>query len=410
MRMNVVFLANAWINTIEERGIYPDLLRKFRNEGHDVTIIVPAERRLGIPTNFKKVDGATILQVKTLNVTKNKNFIEKGLGMIAIEYQFLYAIKKFFSKKRFDLILYATPPITLVKVVSYLKKRDKAYTYLLLKDIFPQNAVDMKMIKKGGIIHKTFLKKENKLYKLADTIGCMSPANVQYLLDNNPDIDPQKIEENPNSIQPVLIRYSENEKKSIREKYNIPPDKIIFVYGGNLGIPQGLGFLIDTIETTENEKVFFLIVGTGTEYDRIKKWYDQGSPKNAKLLHSLPKADYDKLLATCDVGMICLHKDFLIPNFPSRLLSYLEMSMPVLAATDPNTDIGDIIEEAGCGCKVLSGDHYTIQSKIQWLLEQDLKKMGANARKLLMENYTVDRSYNLIIDRIEKEHRQFGKT
>jgi len=400
--MNVVFLANAWISTIEDRGIYQDLLRKFRNEGHDVTIIVPAERRRGISTNLKEVNGTTLLQIKTLNVTKNKYIFEKGLGMIAIEYQFLHAIKKYFPKKRFDLILYTTPPITLVKVVAYLKKRDRAYAYLLLKDIFPQNAVDMKMIIKGSLIHKLFVRKENKLYQLADTIGCMSPANVKYLINNHPDIDPHKIEENPNSIEPVLICYSESEQKIIREKFGIPSDKTLFVYGGNLGIPQGLDFLMDTIEATESEKVYFLIVGAGTEYNLIKKWYDQVKPKNAKLLPIQPKSDYDKLLAACDVGLIFLHKNFIIPNFPSRLLSYLEMSMPVLTATDSNTDIGDIVEAAGCGCKVLSGNHNSMQSKIKWLLEQDLKKLGDNGRKLLMDRYTVDRSYSLIMNRIKK--------
>jgi hypothetical protein len=62
------------------------------------------------------------------------------------------------------------------------------------------------------------------------------------------------------------------------------------------------------------------------------------------LIAGLPKNDYDKLLAACDVGLIFLNKNFTIPNYPSRLLSYLEMKIPVIAATDPNSDIGLDIE------------------------------------------------------------------
>ncbi|AZB10292.1 glycosyltransferase WbuB [Chryseobacterium sp. G0162] len=398
--MNVVFLTLASIDSVEQRGIYQDLLRKFRDEGHDVTIVTPVERRQKISTNFKQKEGVSILQVKTFNIQKT-NIVEKGIGTLAIEFQFLSAIKKYLAHKKFDLVLYSTPPITFAKVIEFIKKRDHAYSYLLLKDIFPQNAVDMAMLKEGGFIHKQFLKKEKKLYQISDTIGCMSPANVSFVLTHNPEVNPKKVEVNPNTIEPIKFSYSDEEKKAIREKYNIPADRKVFVYGGNLGKPQGLDFLLETIEVTTNEEAFFLIVGGGTEFARMKEWFDAKQPKNAKLLQSLPKEDYDRMLAACDIGLIFLDKRFLIPNFPSRLLSYLEMKMPVLVATDPNTDIGDIVEENGCGYKVLSGDQESMQNCLNKLLNEDLSVLGNNAEKLLLNKYTVDKSYFLISSKLK---------
>lgn len=396
--MNILFLTLVEINSIKDRGIYQDLLRKFRDEGHDVTIVTPVERRKEISTNFRNKEGVSILQVKTFNIQKT-NIIEKGIGTLAIEYQYLSAIKKYLSEKTIDLVLYSTPPVTFAKVIEFIKRRDRAKSYLLLKDIFPQNAVDMDMMKKGGFLHKQFLKKEKKLYEISDTIGCMSQANVDFLLRHNPEIDRRKVEINPNTIEPATFRYSDDQKKVIRKKYGIPTEKKVFVYGGNLGKPQGLDFLMETIQIAECEDIFFLIVGDGTEFPRIQKWFNHKDPKNAKLLQRLPKEDYDQLLASCDVGLIFLDKKFLIPNFPSRLLSYLEMKMPVIAATDVNTDIGDIIEGANCGFKVISGDQNQMQSKIKQLLDADLKILGENAEKLLLKEYIVDRSYKLIIEK-----------
>ncbi|WP_343320966.1 glycosyltransferase family 4 protein [Sphingobacterium multivorum] len=397
--MNIVFLTLVEINSITERGLYQDLLRKFRDEGHSVTIVTPVERRRNIATNFTTKDGVEILQVKTFNIQKT-NIIEKGIGTLAIEYQYLSAIKKFTSNKKFDLVLYSTPPITFAKVIEYIKNRDQAKSYLLLKDIFPQNAVDMGMLKKGGIIHRQFLKKERKLYRISDTIGCMSPANVDFLLEHNPEITRKKVEVNPNTIKPLVVDYTHEQKLAIREKYGIPTDKTVFVYGGNLGKPQGLDFLLETIEATKNEHIFFLIVGDGTEFERMKEWFTDRQPFNAKLLQRLPKDDYDKLLGACNIGLIFLDRNFLIPNFPSRLLSYLEMKMPVLAATDPNTDIGNIVEQAKCGYKVLAGDQEDMQAKIKDILVANLAELGSNAEKLLMDEYQVDRSYQLIMNRI----------
>lgn len=202
--MNVIFLTLAGITDVEERGIYQDLMRKFRDSGHNVYIVTAAERRLGQATSLVIRNGVQILTVKTLNVQKT-NIVEKGIGTLLIESQFKAAIKKYLGDVKFDLITYSTPPITFTNVVKYLKKENPgALSYLQLKDIFPQNAVDIGMMPKTGakgLLYKFFRRKEKKLYAYSDYIGCMSPANVEFLLKHNPEIDAKRVEVAPNSIE-----------------------------------------------------------------------------------------------------------------------------------------------------------------------------------------------------------------
>jgi glycosyltransferase involved in cell wall biosynthesis len=400
--MNVLFLTLVKMKSLEDGGIFPDLLRKFRDEGHQVSIVSPTERRDKLDTHLVKESGAQILHVKTLNIQKT-SFLEKGIGTIAIEYQYLKAVKSYFSKQKFDLVLYSTPPITFSKVVEFIKKRDNAYSYLLLKDIFPQNAVDMAMIKKGSFIHKMFLKKERKLYEISDKIGCMSQANIDFVLKYNLELLPTKLEINPNSIEPKKRIITFGQKQNIKIKYGLPLDKKIFAYGGNLGKPQGLDFLLKTISNNKNEDVFFLIIGFGTEYNKVKSYFDNKKPQNAKLLKVLPKNDYDTLLNACDVGLIFLHKNFTIPNFPGRLLSYLEMEMPIIAATDINTDIGEVIVNNQCGYWVESGDDVAMQDAITNIINNEdmFEEMKNNSWKLLQKEFTVSRTYDLIKNKID---------
>ncbi|MGS0748831.1 glycosyltransferase family 4 protein [Halpernia sp. GG3] len=274
----------------------------------------------------------------------------------------------------------------------------------MLKDIFPQNAVDMKMMLKNGLIYRFFRSKEKKLYKVSETIGCMSEANRQYVLHHNSTIDPKKVEVNPNSIEPVpFVELSNEEKENIRLKNNLPVDKKIFIYGGNLGIPQGLDFLLETIETSkENAKIFFLIVGSGTEFEKIRNWFNKKQPQNAKLISGLPKKEYDDLMKACDIGMIFLDKNFTIPNFPSRLLSYLEFKLPVLVAADPNTDIGTEVENYNCGLSVLAGNLAEMNNAINnfcSLNDEEFEKFRKNARKYLDENFLVSDSYKKIMNK-----------
>jgi len=399
--MNILFLTVSRIDDINSRGIYTDLLRHFIKEGHRIFIVSPSERRFGNKTHLIEKENHSILKVSTLNIQKT-NFVEKGIGTLLLERQFEKAINTYYDHIRFDLILYSTPPITLTRIIDKIKKRDNAKTYLLLKDIFPQNAVDIGMMSKTGIIYKMFRKKEQQLYRLSDHIGCMSPANVDYLLKHNPDIKPDSVEVCPNSVE-LTTNLSVVDKVKIRNRFGIPIDSTVFIYGGNLGKPQGLDFLLRVLDSNHNKKdLFFLIVGSGTEYEKIAKWFETNKPDNAQLLSALPKMEYDELVKSCDVGLIFLDPRFTIPNYPSRLLSYLEYKMPVLMATDMNTDIGSIAEENGYGFWSENGNLDKFNSLLDLLTtNRDLRsQMGENGYQFLEENYTVEKGYEIIMGHI----------
>ncbi len=364
--MNILFITLLDFKSYSEHNIYCDLLREFINNGDQVYCISPTERKNGIDTHFE--ENNHLLKLKIGNIQKT-NFVEKGISTLLIEFQFTSAIKNYFSNIKFDLVLYATPPITLVKAIKYIKKRDNAKSYLLLKDIFPQNAVDIGMLATNGlkgIVYKIFRNKEKKLYAVSDFIGCMSQANVDYVLKHNPEISHDKVGICPNSIEPQDLRITDEEKIKIRIKYALPVDRKIFVYGGNLGKPQGIPFLIDCLRAEKNNHdAYFLIVGDGTEYGKLKDFINKEKPDNVKLLKRLPKDDYDTLVAACDVGMIFLDHRFTIPNFPSRLLSYMQAGLPVLACTDPNTDIGKVITDGGFGWWCESNDSSCFASVVR---------------------------------------------
>lgn len=399
--MRILFLSLSRFDDVNVRGIYSDLMREFIKRGNDVYIASPTERRFGKATHLIDSPNCHIIKIKTLNIQKT-NIIEKGIGTLLLEIQFDRAIRKYWGNVKFDLVLYATPPITFNKVIERVKKRCGCRSYLMLKDIFPQNAVDLGMMKEGGLLHRLFRKKEEKLYKISDRIGCMSPANCEYVIKHNPSVDPAKVELCPNAIEPIDIpALSESERKELLAKFSIPSDKTLFIYGGNLGKPQGIDFLLRVVEANENNNnSHIIIVGSGTEYPRIERWFDEKSPQNATLLSALPKEEYDRLIRACHVGLIFLDPRFTIPNFPSRLLSYLENSMPVLLATDSNTDMGRIAEREGFGLWAQSGDLESFMRNMDKLVQDnktELKNMGERGKKYLLANYTVDKIAQFII-------------
>ncbi len=399
--MKILFLSLSRFDDVNVRGIYSDLMREFIKRGNDVYIASPTERRFGKPTHLIDSPNCHILKIKTLNIQKT-NIIEKGIGTLLLENQFDRAIRKYWGDINFDLVLYATPPITFNKVIERIKKRCGCRSYLMLKDIFPQNAVDLGMMKNGSLLHKMFRRKEERLYQISDRIGCMSPANCEYVIKHNPDVDPAKVELCPNAVKPVEIpQLIDEERNELLVKFGIPTNKILFIYGGNLGKPQGVDFLLKVAEANEkNSGGHIIIVGSGTEYPKIARWFEDYKPVNSTLLSALPKHEYDSLIRACHVGLIFLDPRFTIPNFPSRLLSYLENSMPVLLATDHNTDMGCIVEQESFGLWAQSGDLDSFMANFNRLATAPLliDDMGRKGKQFLINNYTVDKVADIILN------------
>ena len=403
--MNIILITLSNIYDISHPGIYADLMRKFRDDGNHVYIVSPAERRSGKGTCLIDVDGVKILKVWTLNIQKT-NVIEKGVSTLLIEEQYKRAIKKHLSNVSFDLLLYSTPPITFTNVVRYLKKKNpKAISYLLLKDIFPQNAVDIGLFGEKLLLNWYFRRKEKSLYKTSDFIGCMSPANVDYIRKHNPYYPADRVEVAPNSkeLKEELSLDEDRAERStvrnyIRSKYGLPKDTPLFIYGGNLGKPQGIDYLIKCLETNKQRKdCMFLVVGSGTEYQKMANWYEKAHSGNVKLMARLPKEDYDMLVSSSDVGLIFLDHRFTIPNYPSRLLPYLEYKIPIIAATDVNSDVGSIAEANGYGywCESVKPEDFTVL--VDKMLQSDRKTMGEKGYEFFKKNYLVEHTYGVIM-------------
>ena len=405
--MRILFITLIDLRSINDNDMYAALMREFVKRGHEMFIVSPYENTEKIENKLilENAKGSeiqsTILKVKTGSIQKTSS-IKKGISTLLIEYQILAAIKKYFKHIKFDLVLYSTPPITIVKPISFIKKRDKAKTFLMLKDIFPQNAVDLEMLTTTGlkgIIYKMFRKKEKKLYRISDRIGCMSQANVDFLLKQNSEIPNDKVSICPNGIEVINNEVNEEKRIRLRKKYGLSLDKLVFVYGGNLGEPQGIPFIIKCLEHEKNnEKVEFLIVGSGTQYKKLQFYMEENKPSNAKLLSFIPKDEYDQLVSVCDVGLIFLDYRFTIPNFPSRLLAYMQSKLPVLAAIDRVTDLGKVIEKGNFGFSCDSNSVQQFSEYVDRFTKLDnLKVLGENGYQYLLKHYTVSVVYDSII-------------
>ncbi|WP_226808228.1 glycosyltransferase family 4 protein [Anaerosalibacter bizertensis] len=387
------------MKNLDGNGLYIDLINELNDRGNNVYVVCPNERRNRQKTVCEMKRNINVLRVRTGNITKT-NFLEKGISTILIEAQFINAIKKYYSNVKFDMILYTTPPVTFEKVISYVKNRDNCLAYLILKDIFPQNAVDLGIMPKKSLVFRYFRLKEKRLYAISDYIGCTSNGNIKYILNHNPEIEASKVELFPNSIKPRDLEDRITEREVLRKKYNIPLDAVVFVYGGNIGKPQGIDFIKKVIdEAKKYKKLFIMILGSGTEFSNIFNYILESNNPNVGIMQAIPQEEYWEFLSCCDVGLVFLDRRFTVPNTPARLTYYMEAALPILAATDKNTDISDILSGSNSGFWVESGDVDKYFEFVELLLEDNelRQELGKNGRMFLEKNLIISKNYEILI-------------
>ncbi len=396
--MNILFLTMNPFTGVDMHNIYSDLMLEFIRNGHRPYIVTPREKKLGERTELVEFEDYGILKVQIGN-TSGVGLIEKGISTVTLSTLYYRAVKKHLGHMDFGLMLYSTPPITLAVPVKKLKKLFGCPTYLMLKDIFPQNAVDLQMFSRKSPIYTYFAAQERMLYSQSDRIGCMSRANAEFVKKNNPWIPEERVGVCPNGIIPSPVVSREEEKRVLRERYRIPPEATVYLYGGNLGKPQAIDHLVECLKQNKDmDDRYFIICGSGSEFGLLENFFKAYEPKNMKLISFLPKAEYDALVRGCDVGLLFLDKRFTIPNYPSRILSYMEYAMPVLACTDRNTDVGTDAVENGYGLWCESADPSAFTACVEEMNRADKEAMGAAARAYLEAYFTADRCYRIIME------------
>lgn len=396
--MKILFITLLDVSNLEDFGIYNDFINELAKRGNDVKVI-SANSSKELKQNPIISNNVEIYTVDAGKIIKT-NFLRKGINTLLLESKFIKTYKKFLRNEIFELVIYTTPPITFNRLIRMIKSRENAKSYLLLKDIFPQNAVDLKILTKYNPITLYFRWKERKLYEISDFIGGMSPGNIKYIQRNNHILSKTHVFRN--ALYEQNYRVSVKEEIDLKLKLGLDLKKKILLYGGNIGLPQSPDYIskiIDRFEEIQNAQ--FIIVGSGTHYACLERIVNESDNKNIKILKYLPQAEYKKLISISDIGLIFLDHRFTIPNYPSRLTNLLNAGKPVLVASDKNTDIGKEIEEWGVGFWNQSDNIDAFISNANKLINsENLDIYSQNAYKIFEKEFKIEKNIDELLNLI----------
>jgi glycosyltransferase involved in cell wall biosynthesis len=377
--------------------MYSDMVNEFKKNGHSVLPMAPILSG-SLNSHISLENGIEVLRVKTFDVF-SKNVLEKGFANLFLSYQYKKSYQSFWKEKPVDLVIVATPSVMFADYVFYIKRIKKARVYLMQKDIFPQNAVDLGLMKKKSLIFKFFKKNEIKLLTTADIVGCTSTGNIQYFLKHYHFLNRDKVKLLYNSTKLFSSSSSSN-----LNTYTDLKHKFVVIFGGNMGKPQQLENVLKlAIRCKDYKDVVFLIIGKGTEVEKLKKIAQSKAISNLKFIESVPRKEYFNLLSNSDIGLISLHQDFSVPNTPMKLNDYLNAGIPVLASIDRDNDLGNLLVENNMGRYAFADSPEELFNQFSILYNDKIlrNKLGKNGYNFCLKNLSVEKAYADVFEHLE---------
>jgi glycosyltransferase involved in cell wall biosynthesis len=367
-----------------------ELCVEFVRRGHAVTVVAPQSVSPKVETST--LDGVALRRFPA-GATKNVPKWKRALNESLLPWRAWRSDRAFFRANPHDLIVYYSPCIFWAPLVRRLKRLWQARSFLVLRDFFPQWAIDNGMLREGSPVTRYFRWCEAASYREADCIGIQSPRNLEAFRVAHPQYP----------TLALLYNWAEDRPgspatPSWRERLGLG-GKVVFFYGGAITNQQDIPNLVRLAERLRDDPAaHFLIVGDGYDLPNVRDIVRQRGLRNVTIHPAVDQESFRELLAEVDIGLFSLARCHTTHNFPGKVLGYLVQGLPVLGSVNPGNDLQDVITEAGAGFVAVNGEDDALAAAALRLLRdtEARRAAGEAARRLLASTFSVAAAAALI--------------
>lgn len=319
-----------------------DLAGEFIAQGHYPTVLIPAAGLRSAYT-LDDVEGVEVLRARAPRM-KDVGYIRRTLAELCMPFSMLQGLRRSpLSRVRWDGVVWYAPSIFHGPLVKALKKSSSCRGYLILRDIFPEWAVDMGLMGRG-LPYQFFKVIEKYQYSIADVIGVQTPGNQAYFSEWSVQLNCRvEVLQNWLTVGP--------ETGCCISVQDTPlAGRKILVYAGNMGVAQGMGVLLDLAENLKDRAdIGFLFVGRGSDSQRLRHAASARGLDNALFFDEIDSDEIPGLYMQCHIGLVALDPRHRTHNIPGKFVSYMHCGLPVLASVNPGNDLVELIKQEQVG-------------------------------------------------------------
>lgn len=369
-----------------------DLSLEFTRQGHRLTVLLPSAGQQE-PWRLESSEGLKVMRLKALPV-KDVGYLRRALGEFTMPFSMLSNLRKSpLANELWDGVVWYSPSIFHGYFAKALKKSSGCRGYLILRDIFPEWAVDLGLMSRG-LPYRFFDAIARYQYSIADVIGVQSPGNKKYF---------DRMRLKPNQRVEVLENWlgdPSDMQCSIKIEHTALKGKKLFVYAGNMGVAQGMDILLDLAEKLRDRKdIGLLIVGRGSDGPRLKISAQDRQLDNVLFFDEIEPEEIPSLYAQCHVGIVALDPQHKSHNIPGKFITYMQSGLPVLANVNKGNDLAEMIRRERVGEVCVTNDVSDLLMSAEKLLNhiQSDGDISVRCKALFESNFAVENTVKQIV-------------
>lgn len=369
-----------------------DLSREFVRQGHELTVLLPSAD-LTKPWQTEQMEDVRILRLKAPR-TKDVNYVRRTIAEFLMPFAMRRGLRVSpLANQRWDGIVWYSPSIFHGPLAWSLKKASGCKGYLIVRDIFPEWAVDMGLMGRG-LPYRFFNAVARFQYSVADVVGVQTPGNISYF-ESWRQGPGRKLEVLQNWLdKPAQVRCP------IRVNETSLAGRKVFVYAGNMGVAQGMDILLDLAEKLSSRSdIGFLFVGRGSDAQRLKNSARARDLANVLFFDEIHPDEIPDLYAQCSAGIVALDPRHKSHNIPGKFLTYMQCGLPVLANVNAGNDLVKMIRDRQVGQVCESNQLNELIDLTQKVLEQinSDTELGGRCRSLFDREFSVGQAVHQIV-------------
>ena len=343
--------------------------------GSDLSLIIKEDKDNDV------IDLDSII-VKNSNLNK-KNLIQRLFFEFIISFRFFVQIVK--NVKKDDLVFTGTTPIFLLVVVFLAKKIIGFKWVLLVHDVFPENLVAAKVLKKDNFVYRLLKKIFDKFYASADKLIVIG-QDMKDLVDAKTQKTNSVVIQN--WIDEHDIQVQEKGSNEILKKLNWENESPVFQFFGNIGRVQGIDNIINAIKLIDDtQRPKFLFMGDGAYATQLDDALKKLNDPNVQYIGSVKQSEKSNGLNAGDIAIVTLAEGMLGLGVPSKAYFSMAANKPILAIMNEQSEVACMIKQYNIGW-VVPPEHPELLAKtIIEIVDSYNSDTLASARDVLIENY-----------------------
>ena len=287
-------------------------------------------------------------------------------------------------------VIIASSPQLLVGLAGWWLAFTRQIPFVFeVRDLWPESLGAVGVAGERSLLHHALARIAGFLYRRADRIVVVTSAFKDYLI-HHWRVPALKIDIVENGVETDLFAPDSVAAAGRRKELNAE-SRFLVSYIGTLGMAHGLETLLDAAATLQSKAphVLFLLVGEGSEKERIKSLAQSRGLANVRFLDQQPREKIPSFISASNLCLVLLKKtDVFKTVIPTKMLEYMSCARPVILGVEGQAR--QILEDAGAGLAIEPENAAAIAAAIIQLdhNRELAKTLGEQGRSYILQNFS----------------------